>query len=198
MNLMRYIVGLGNPGHEYEKTRHNTGRILATLFAEHLKLNNFEYDEKLNAQKTEGKINREKFEIILPDTFMNKSGNSLKSLINSKAKAKNLIVIHDDLDLPFGKIKISFGKNSGGHRGVESIMRMIKTKDFLRLRIGISPTTPSGKLKKPKGEQKIEKLILSDFTPEENKKINALTKKINQALATTIQKNYQTASSQLN
>ena len=195
---MRYIVGLGNPGREYEKTRHNTGRILAALFAEHLKLNDFEYDEKLNARKTEGKIGREKFAIILPDTFMNKSGNSLKSLINSKAKAGNLIVIHDDLDLPFGKIKISFGRNSGGHRGVESIMRAIKTKNFLRLRIGISPTAPSGELKKPKGEQKIEKLILGDFTPEENKKINALAEKISQALAVTIQKNYQTASSQLN
>ncbi|MEK7133236.1 MAG: aminoacyl-tRNA hydrolase [Patescibacteria group bacterium] len=195
---MRYIVGLGNPGREYEKTRHNTGRILATLFAEHLKLKDFERDEKLNAQKTEGKIGREKFAIILPDTFMNKSGNSLKSLINSKVKAKNLIVIHDDLGLPFGKIKISFGRNSGGHRGVESIIRAVKTKDFLRLRIGISPLAPSGKLKKPQGEQKIEKLILSNFTPEENKKINALTEKVSQALATTIIKNYQTASSQLN
>jgi|SRR3989338_7112711 len=194
---MRYIIGLGNPGNEYEKTRHNAGRILATLFAKHLKLNDFEYDGKLNAQKTEGKINREKFTIILPNTFMNKSGNSLKSLINSQAKAKNLIVIHDDLDLPLGKIKISFGKNSGGHRGVESIMRTIKTKDFLRLRIGISPATPSGKLKKPSGKQKIEKLILGGFTAEENKKINALAEKINQAFETIITKDHQTASSRL-
>ncbi|MBI2628072.1 MAG: aminoacyl-tRNA hydrolase [Candidatus Niyogibacteria bacterium] len=194
---MRYIVGLGNPGNEYEKTRHNAGRILAGLFAEHLKLDDFEYDKKLNAQKTEGKIGREKLMIILPDTFMNKSGNSLKSLINSQAKAKNLIIIHDDLDLPFGKIKISFGRNSGGHRGVESIMRTIKTKDFLRFRIGVSPAAPSGKLKKPEGKQKIEKLILGDFTPEENKKIKALAEKINQALATAIKKDYQTASSQL-
>ena len=94
---------------------------------------------------------------------MNKSGLAVKPIITSKKKAEALIVIHDDLDLPIGKFKISFNKSSGGHRGVESIIKAIKTEAFTRVRIGISPATPSGKLKKPKGEKDVGDFILGEF-----------------------------------
>ena len=145
---MYYIVGLGNPGEEYKLSRHNTGRIIVEDFRKSEDLEDFEVDKKINALVSEGKLKKEKFTLILPETFMNKSGLSLKNLVTSKKKAENLVVIHDDVDLPLGRAKISFGSGSGGHKGVESIMRAIKTKDFARIRVGVSPTTPSGKIKR--------------------------------------------------
>jgi PTH1 family peptidyl-tRNA hydrolase len=188
---MYIILGLGNPGEEYAVTRHNTGRICVEAFAKMQKTADFVYDKKITSWRAEGKIGKEKFTALLSDTFMNKSGNAVKSLITSKAKAKTLIVIHDDLDIPFGKFKISFGKNSGGHKGVESIMRAIKTKDFIRARVGISPK------KKAAGGEKVDKLILGNFKPDELTELRKMTKKINLALAAIIEKGLQTALSQM-
>ncbi len=155
---MFYIVGLGNPGAEYEGTRHNAGReaVLA--------------------------LTGVKAKLITPDTFMNKSGEAVKPLIKNAKQAEKLVVVHDDLDLPFGTFKISFDKSSVGHRGVESIIRAIKTQAFTRIRIGISPTTPSGKLKKPKGEAAVEKHILGKFKPAEVVILKKLYKRINEAM----------------
>lgn len=185
------IVGLGNPGAEYSATRHNTGRIFTRAFAKAEDCAEFDFDKKNNSWKTSGEVAKKKFVALLPDTFMNKSGNAVKNLVTSKAKAKELIVIHDDLDIPFGKFKISFGKNSGGHKGVESIMRAIKTKDFIRVRVGISPK------KKPAGAEKVDKLILGNFKPDELAEIKKLAKKVNAALAAIIEKGLQPALSQL-
>jgi PTH1 family peptidyl-tRNA hydrolase len=188
---MYIIVGLGNPGAEYEKTRHNTGRIFVEHFAKATDCAAFEFDKKNNAWKTSGEVEKKKFVALLPDTFMNKSGNAVKNLVTSKAKAKELIVIHDDLDIPFGKFKISFGKNSGGHKGVESIMRAVKTKDFIRIRVGISAK------KKTLGAEKVDKLILGNFKSDELLEIKKLAKKINLALEAIIAKGLQVALSQI-
>jgi peptidyl-tRNA hydrolase, PTH1 family len=173
---MIYIVGLGNPGEEYENTRHNTGALAVESFAKKNKLNFFETE----------KFGKEKVHLLLPKTFMNKSGTQLTKLITSKKKAESLIVIYDDLDMPLGKIKISFGRGSGGHRGIESIARSIKTKDFIRVRVGIAPATPSGKIKKPKGEQKIIDFILGDFKKKETEILKKTFKKVNEALEVII------------
>lgn len=175
---MYYIVGLGNPGEEYELSRHNTGRI---MLGDLVKIKEMKFDKKLNALVADMKFKKEKAQIIFPETFMNKSGLSLKPIITSKKKAENLIVIHDDLDLPLGRFKISFGSGSGGHKGVESIIRAIKTKDFFRIKTGISPTTPSGKIKKPERKKVIDH-ILGDFKPKEIQIIKKLSKKIASAL----------------
>jgi hypothetical protein len=87
--------------------------------------------------------------IIHSDEFMNHSGKAVAKFVKSKKAAENLIVVYDDIDLPLGTMKISFNKSSGGHRGLESIIKALKTKEFTRIRIGISPTTASGKIKKP-------------------------------------------------
>lgn len=182
---MRIIAGLGNPEKEYELTRHNAGRIAVEEFR---KQNNFEdwrFDKKLNALKSEGNIDKNKILLLLPETFMNKSGSSLKSLITSTKKAKDLIIVQDDIDLALGKLKISFGKNSGGHKGIESIIKVIKTKEFARVRIGITPTTTKGKLRKP-SQEKILDFITKKFKPEELKIIKRTSKKVAQALETAI------------
>lgn len=174
---MYYIVGLGNPGEEYKNTRHNTGRIVVEAFA----------------KKTE--LSEKNFKIIVPDSFMNKSGLSLKPIITSKKKAQNLIVVYDDLDLPLGSFKLAFNRGSGGHKGVESVARSLKTKEFIRVKVGVSPTTPSGKLRKPKGEEKIIDFILGDFKPPELLILKKVSKKVAEAIEMTIEESLQKAMS---
>ncbi|HBB56909.1 TPA: aminoacyl-tRNA hydrolase [Patescibacteria group bacterium] len=182
---MHYIAGLGNPGEEYENTRHNAGRIAALDFIVKKDIDEPEFNKKLNALVSEGKLGKNKFQIILPETFMNKSGLSLKPIIASAKKAKDLIVIHDDVDLPLGKIKISFGRSSGGHKGVESIIKNIKTKDFARIRIGVSKAGVKGKVKKPQGDKFLD-FIVGKFKPDELKEIKKASKKVTEALDTLI------------
>lgn len=179
---MKYITALGNPGEEYKNTRHNVGRIALEAFVKKNGFSEWISNKKLKALSSEGKIGKEKVQLIEPETFMNKSGISLQSIITSKKKAEELVVIHDDLDLPIGKFKISFNKSSGGHRGVESIIKAIKTEAFTRVRIGISPSTPSGKLKKPKGEKDVADFILGEFKKSEMETLKKISKKISDAL----------------
>lgn len=160
--MTQIIFGLGNPGEEYEGTRHNVGARVASEFA----------------GKTKGK----KVTVVPATTFMNKSGDAIGKVVKSKMAAKSLIVIHDDLDLPFGHFKISFARGAGGHRGVESVIKKLKTEEFIRLRIGIAPTTPTGKIKKPSGEDKIVKFILNKFTPKEEVVLKKLMPKLLGAL----------------
>ena len=135
---MYLFAGLGNPGEQYKRTRHNIGRETLMHAAKALGLAAFAFQPKWNAGVCEGKIGKEKVVLLLPDTFMNKSGAAvLPALRFYKIKPENLIVIHDDADIPLGATKLSFGRNSGGHKGVESVMRALKTKDFWRMRIGI-------------------------------------------------------------
>ena len=122
--------------------------------------------------------------VITPDTYMNKSGSFIAKHIKSKKAAEKLIVIYDDLDLPLGVMKISYNRSSGGHKGLESIIRTLKTEAFIRIRIGISPSTPSGKLKKPKGEREVEKHILGEFKKSEADTLKKVLKKAVQAVET--------------
>jgi PTH1 family peptidyl-tRNA hydrolase len=190
---MKYIVGLGNPNEEYEGTRHNIGRDFVKDFGRKNKFPEFEYDKKINAQISEGKIGKEKVMLILPDTYMNKSGASLKKYITSVKKAKDLVVIHDDIDMAIGKLKIVFGKKSGGHKGVESIKRAIKTTDFVRFKIGISPVTPKGKIKKPSGEEKVIKHVLGKWNDKEKAVLKKTQKHVLGAIEATIKDGYLSA-----
>jgi peptidyl-tRNA hydrolase, PTH1 family len=176
------IFGLGNPGKEYEISRHNTGRIVLSNIAKANDFSDWKNDMKLKSLKSSGKIGGEKFDFILPETFMNNSGQAVGPLIDNKKKLENLVVIHDDLDLPFGSLKISFNKSSGGHNGVNSIIKKVKSEEFIRIRVGISPSTPTGKTKKPVGEEKILKFLLGNFKEEELKTLKKLSKKISEAL----------------
>jgi len=135
------IVGLGNPDKEYEKTRHNVGRILVESLRKNLNFEDFEVDKKRKALISKGKMGKEKAELILPETYMNNSGKSLGFLAGKKKQIENLIVFQDDLDLPIGKAKMVFNRGSGGHKGIESLARALKSKAFVRVKIGISKKT---------------------------------------------------------
>ncbi len=176
------ILGLGNPGNEYEFTRHNVGRIVASHIAKLTKADAFETDGILRAQKTKTIIADKKAIIVLPDTFMNLSGKAVAPLIKSPKDLTKLVVIYDDLDLARGAFKISFNRSSGGHNGVQSIIKAVKSEAFIRVRVGISPTTTGGKLKKPLGEEKVGKWILGVMKDEEKDGLKKLSKTVLQAL----------------
>ncbi len=178
---MFYVVGLGNPGEEYENTRHNAGRMMVEDFARRNKLGEFKLNKKIQALSADAKLGREAISLILPETFMNKSGQSLKPLITSKKKAEALIVINDDLDLPLGRFKITYNRGSGGHKGVESIIRAIRTESFVRIKVGISPTTASGKIRKP-DSKKILDFIVGPLKKPELETLKKLSKKISEAI----------------
>jgi PTH1 family peptidyl-tRNA hydrolase len=171
------VVGLGNPGEEYVETRHNIGRMVLDAFTKAHKLKDWQVDKKLKSLVTEAKVGKNKALLLKPETFMNKSGEAVKPLITSKKKAETLVVIHDDLDLPLGKVKISFNKSSGGHRGVESIIKTVKTEAFIRVRLGISGETAGGKIKKPQGEEKVIDSILGEFKKSELDDLKKVIKK---------------------
>lgn len=183
---MFYVAGLGNPGEECKNSRHNTGMQAVGNFAKKNGFSPWNMDKKLKALVSTGKIGEKKVKLILPQTFMNKSGLSVKPVITSKKKAENLVVVHDDLDISLGKFKISFGRGSGGHKGIESVARATKTKDFMRIRVGIAPVTPRGKIKKPSGEKSVVDFILGDFSKKETYTLKKVFKKVNDALETII------------
>lgn len=142
---MILIVGLGNPGKKYKKTRHNVGfQIIDVL------------------KKSFDSAQDKDIILLKPQTYMNKSGKEVKSLITKyKIPISNLWVIHDDIDLLLGTIRVSKNIGSAGHKGVQSIIDELKTKNFSRIRIGILPKTG-----KPKN---VEKFVLEKFTNEEKK-----------------------------
>jgi peptidyl-tRNA hydrolase, PTH1 family len=160
---MKLVVGLGNPGEKYKNSRHNTGHMVAEL-----------------VEKKLGTKNKIKF--VVPDTFMNHSGRAVAPLVKSKKALGDLIVIYDDIDIPLGKIKISFDRSAGGHNGLHSVIRALKSKEFVRIRVGISPATPSGKIRKPKGEDAVLKFLLGDFKKQELEKIKKISKKVAEAV----------------
>lgn len=179
---MLLIAGLGNPGKEYEETRHNVGRIVLEMIAKSNDWGFWKDDIKLKSKRIKGEITGEKFDFLSPDTFMNNSGVAVSKIIDDKKKLKNLVVIYDDMDLPFGSLKISFNRSSGGHNGLESIIKKVKSQEFVRIRVGVSPHTPTGKMKKPKGEQAVLKFLLGKFKEDEMKELKKLSKKVSEIL----------------
>lgn len=179
---MMLIVGLGNPGEEYKDGRHNTGRIILENITKANEFSEWKINPKLKSLSSSGAIGKKKFDFLLPETFMNNSGQAVVQVIDNPKKLKNLVVVYDDIDLPIGSLKISFNRSSGGHNGLESVIKKVKSREFLRIRIGISPSTPSGKLKKPKGEEAILKFLLGKYKEDELKEIKKISKKVAEIL----------------
>lgn len=170
------LVGLGNPDKEYDGTRHNIGRD----FVNHLR------DELPKKPK-----------ILDLNVYMNNSGGPIKKAVASKKAAEKLIVVHDELDLPLGRVKISFGSSAGGHNGVKSIEKALKTRDYIRVRVGISGATPSGKLKRPDPE-KLADFVLAKFRPPEQEKLKKARKIVKEALELILTEGKERAMTEIN
>jgi PTH1 family peptidyl-tRNA hydrolase len=184
---MAYIIaGLGNPGEEYTNTRHNTGRIMIEHLAKKFDFSEFKDHPKTKSRIAEGTIGagkkKQDVKLVEPNNFMNRSGASIAPFISSVKKAQQLIVIYDDLDLGIGSIKVSYNKSAGGHRGLDSVIKALKTMEFIRIRVGISPVTAAGKVKKPIGGEVVEKHILGQFKKPEQDTLKKVAKTVAEAI----------------
>ena len=177
---MKLIVGLGNPGREHEKNRHNLGFMCLNYFA---RTQGIRFDKKRGrARIGSGEVACSKVVVARPQTYMNRSGQAVSRLVKKfKVDPDSLLVIHDDLDLPLGKIRIRQGGGSAGHKGINSIAAELGSQDFSRLRVGIGrPAVVEGSTETT--EDDIVAYVLSDFTPEEKKAINQILPRVNEAI----------------
>lgn len=150
---MKLIVGLGNPGKEYSETRHNIGYLFVEEIVSYYN-QQFKLDKKLRSEIVRIKINNEDYIFLKPITFMNLSGEAVTLAMKYyNVDVDNLIIVHDDLDLPVGKIRIRPQGGSGGHNGIKSIIQHLKTQDFKRIRIGID-----------KGKYEVVDYVLGKFS----------------------------------
>jgi PTH1 family peptidyl-tRNA hydrolase len=202
---MPYIIaGLGNPGQEYENTRHNTGRIILDFVRKEYgdsdggDVDEFKFNKKLNALLCEAKIGKEKTTLVAPETFMNLSGKSIAPLVKSVKAAEKLIVIYDDFSLPIGRMRISYNRSSGGHNGLESIIKAVKTEAFIRIRIGTAVENAKGTAKLIHGEDKIEKFILGKFKEDEIKELKKVGKRVVEAVLVIVKEGREKAMSVFN
>ena len=193
---MILIIGLGNPGKKYDNTRHNVGFIVVDEFQRKNKFPVFKLSNKFLAETSEENLNGEKIILAKPRTFMNESGKSVKKLVSSSGlKISDLWVIHDDIDLPLGKIRIVKNRGAAGHKGVESIAKTLGTKDFVRFRIGIRPTTI---IRGQKTKINVENFVLQKFKKEEEKIIETVIGKAIEAIEFSLKERVEKAMSEFN
>ena len=191
---MKLIVGLGNPGLIYEKNRHNIG----FLCVNHLARNNgIRFDKKQGLARTgAGEIAGNEVLLARPQTGMNISGQSVIKLVKRlKITPDDLLVIHDDLDLPLGKIRIQYGRSSGGHHGIESIMDELESQEFYRIKVGIGrPSEIPDNYK----EAEVIDYVLGDFTSEEKEIVLEVILRVSEAVICLLTEGLQTAMNKYN
>ena len=162
--MTKLIIGLGNPGEEYKNNRHNVGFILIDKIAQELSLN-FDNNKKKSLY-ARGKSKDIEYILLKPQTFMNLSGES--AIYVSKffnVKLEDIIVIYDDMDIPFGSFKIKKGGSSGGHNGIKSLIAHLQSDDFTRIRIGIG---------RPSAGKKVNDYVLSNFSKKEREELDTV------------------------
>jgi len=199
---MKLIIGLGNPGQQYEGTRHNLGFVVIDELRRHIADSKWQIEKKFKAEIIETNYTQSaishKLILSRPLTYMNLSGLSVISLKNFyKVNPQDIIIIHDDLDLMLGKLKVRLGGGAGGHHGVESIIEKLGTDQFIRVRLGIG--THEGFL----GEHKrssfnAEHFVIDQFHPTERSKVKSMIKHALQALETLLEEGIEKAQNQFN
>lgn len=194
---MYYVVGLGNPGDKYKKTRHNVGWQVLDYFIEKSGLPTPVLSSARSGRLSEGVVFGQEISVLYPDTFMNNSGSAVKKLV-PKSEIGNLIVIYDDIDLPIGEVKISVGRGDGGHNGIKSIINAFSSKDFIRVRIGIAPVSFwTGKVKRPLGAA-LPSFVLKSFSGREEKKLEEVKEKVFSGLKTILESGVEQAMNEIN
>lgn len=159
---MILIIGLGNPGKEYEKTRHNIGFVFAEKFAQKVEAGEWNVEKRLKAEIVKGQIENQNLIIAKPQTYMNLSGDSVEAITKYyKLVLEKIVVISDDYNLEPGQARMRYAGEAGGHNGLKSIIDKIGP-DFWRIRIGIGA---------PKANIKAEDYVLGKISPSDHKKI---------------------------
>lgn len=173
--LMKIIIGLGNPGQEYAGTRHNIGFELIDRIRDDSGFSDFEFNKKFNAEIAKGKIDSKEALLVKPQTFMNLSGEAVQPILAFyKLSPEDIIVVHDELDLPAGRYKIATDSSSAGHNGVQNIIDKLGTQKFARIRIGIG----EAKEGVPVCRLGAHDFVLGKFKDEEKEKIESISSEI--------------------
>lgn len=197
---MKLIVGLGNPGSQYLNTRHNFGFNALNYFQDTLgDFSSWQSIEKFKALISEGQINDEKIILAKPQTFMNLSGQAIKLLADFyKIAPSDIWILHDDLDLPLGTLRLIQNGSAAGHNGVTSIIEKLGTKDFIRFRLGIAPNGQNIFSSLAKKFLPTKNFVLQKFTTGEKEVVQAINQKTSEALTLAINKGVQTAQTNFN
>ena len=166
------LVGLGNPGIKYEKNRHNIGFCLIDYFTG--QINSEDYIDKFNSKYTLVRLNDNKIHIIKPQTYMNRSGVSVRNCKDFfKIAPNNIIVVYDDMDLALGSLKIKSSGGSAGHNGIKSLIDEIGSNNFVRIRIGIG---------KPLNKENVNNYVLSNFKKDEFEALSRIKNRIEEII----------------
>ena len=169
-----FIIGLGNPGKKYSKSRHNIGFLLLEYFAKKYN-SSFLIKDKLKSSCSEFRINNSTYRLFLPNTFMNNSGDAVRAIIDwYKVNLDQIYIIVDDKDLPLGKIRFRKKGSSGGHNGLKSIIDKLQTQNFNRIRIGIG----SAPLIKGTNNFNTISHVLGNISPEEKTILDKVYKRV--------------------
>lgn len=165
---MKLIVGLGNPGKEYEKTRHNVGFMFIDFFATKHSSSPFQLKKKFNTKIADVDVQGEKYLLAKPQTYMNDSGRSIYEITHFyDIPPEDIVIVHDDLDIQFGEFKIQTGRGPKDHNGLLSIEQNLKNKEFTRVRIGVDARIDEHK-------QSGREYVLSNFTQVEQTRLHEL------------------------
>lgn len=184
--MVKLIVALGNPGPEYELTRHNIAWILVDT---HSEIDRGVWKSKFKGKYTDFSVNGEKVYVLKPQTYMNLSGESVQPLCQFfKIKAEEILVVQDELDLPFGQIHFKKGGGLAGHNGLKSIAKLMGTQEFYRLRIGIG--------RPAKGS--VSSWVLSKFPANQDTELGIVMDKTNEALDYFLSNGFKKASTEYN
>lgn len=178
------IVALGNPGSDYEKTRHNAGRLLARDIVKIWGLPTMVSSSKFGGEVSEGMVGGREVRVFFPGTYMNDSGRAVVKVVDVE-DVGNLLVVYDDIDLPLGEFKLSFGRGSGGHNGLKSVIENLNTPNFLRLRVGIAHRTIFGKVIRPTGDR-LADYVLGRLSAREEHKLLSIAPIVVKALEMAI------------
>jgi len=170
---MYLFIGLGNPGEEYVRTRHNAGFLaIEGIRDQGTGFSGWKMKKQANAEVSEGQIDGQKIILGKPHTFMNNSGDAVASIARThRIKPEDMVVIYDEINIDLGNLKLSFGGSAGGHNGVQSIITSLGSQDFWRLRIGIGPRQGS-----------MEAYVVKNFSKAEQKILAGVTKKTTEAI----------------
>lgn len=175
---MKMLIGLGNPGTKYEYTRHNAGFLAVDFLRAQYSTSPFSLNKKFDAEISEGLFDHEKILLVKPQTFMNQSGQCVRAIIDFyKLSAEDIIILHDELDLPFGTYKISDDSRAAGHNGVQNIIDHLGTQTFRRVRIGVDA----------RDEQMRQNIsgrdyVLQKFSEEELKKLQEIFEELREKI----------------
>ena len=185
---MKVVLGLGNPGRQYERTRHNVGFLVVDRFASanQIAVNRKKYKSICG----DWQLDRERVLVVKPQTYMNRSGDAVRDLFRYlRVGVRDLLVIHDDLDLPFGRIRIRSRGSAGGHRGVLSILEALGEEVFFRVRVGIG---------RPPADVDPTDYVLQDFPPQEAMKLGEVVSRAADAVQSLLEEGSQRAMEKFN